>query len=198
MAASHLIICLHGIGASGAQMKPIADSWRGHFPGATFVTPDAPLKNCYGGNQWFKVDGMQLDPKRVQEARGAFDKTIGDVIRREGFDAKNGSIAFVGVSQGAIVALDAVASGRWKVGALVAFSGLLPPTAISRSGNQTPVLLIHGADDRTIPSMASTVAAGQLKAAGFEVEIDIEPRVGHTISLSGANKALQFLRRTLL
>ncbi|CUX67358.1 putative esterase [Agrobacterium tumefaciens str. Kerr 14] len=198
MAASHLIICLHGIGASGAQMKPIADSWRGHFPGATFVTPDAPLKNGYGGHQWFKVDGMQLDSARIQEARGAFDATIGDVIRREGFDGKNGSIAFVGVSQGAIVALDAVASGRWKVGALVAFSGLLPPTTISRSGNRTPVLLIHGADDRTIPSMASTVAAGELKVAGFQVEIDIEPRVGHTISLSGANKALQFLRRTLL
>jgi len=198
MAASHLIICLHGIGASGAQMKPIADSWRGHFAGATFVTPDAPLKNGYGGHQWFKVDGMQLDSARIQEARGAFDATIGDVIRREGFDGKNGSIAFVGVSQGAIVALDAVASGRWKVGALVAFSGLLPPTTISRSGNRTPVLLIHGADDRTIPSMASTVAAGELKVAGFQVEIDIEPRVGHTISLSGANKALQFLRRTLL
>ena len=198
MAAYHLIICLHGIGASGAQMKPIADSWRGHFPGATFVTPDAPLKNGYGGHQWFKVDGMQLDPVRIQEARDAFDRTIGDVVRREGFDGKTGSIAFVGVSQGAIVALDAVASGRWKVGALVAFSGLLPPTTISRSGNRTPVLLIHGADDRTIPSMASTVAAGELKVAGFQVEIDIEPRVGHTISLSGANKALQFLRRTLL
>ena len=141
---------------------------------------------------------MQLDSARIQEALGAFDATIGDVIRREGFDGKNGSIAFVGVSQGAIVALDAVASGRWKVGALVAFSGLLPPTTISRSGNRTPVLLIHGADDRTIPSMASTVAAGELKVAGFQVEIDIEPRVGHTISLSGANKALQFLRRTLL
>ena len=198
MAASHLIICLHGIGASGAQMKPIADSWRGHFPGATFVTPDAPLKNGYGGHQWFKVDGMQLDPVRIQEARDAFDRTIGGIIRREGFDGKAGSIAFVGVSQGAIVALEAVASGRWKVGALVAFSGLLPSTTISRSGSQTPVLLVHGAEDRTIPSMASTVAAGQLRAAGYQVEIDIEPRVGHTISLNGANKALRFLRRTLL
>jgi phospholipase/carboxylesterase len=197
MAASRLIICLHGIGASGAQMKPIADSWHGHLPHATFVTPDGPLKNSYGGHQWFKVDGMQLDPVRIQEARDSFDSTIGDVIRREGFDGNIGSVAFVGVSQGAIVALDAVASGRWKVGALVAFSGLLPPTTISRFGNQTAVLLIHGADDRTIPSMASTVAAGQLQAAGLQVEIDIEPGVGHTISINGANKALQFLRRTL-
>jgi phospholipase/carboxylesterase len=198
MAASHLIICLHGIGASGAQMRSIADSWRRHLPDARFVTPDAPLRNSYGGHQWFKVDGMELDPVRIQEARDAFDRTIGDVIRRKGFDGKTGSIAFVGVSQGAIVALDAVASGRWKIGALVAFSGLLPPTTISRSGNQTPMLLIHGADDRTIPSMASTVAAGQLNAAGFQVEIDIEPKVGHTISLNGANRALQFLRRKLL
>lgn len=198
MAASPLIICLHGIGASGAQMKPIADSWRGHLPDATFVTPDGPLKNGYGGHQWFKVDGMQLEPMRVKEARNAFDRTICDVIRREGFDGKTGSIAFVGVSQGAIVALDAVASGRWNVGALVAFSGLLPPTTISQASNLTPVLLIHGADDRTIPSMASIVAAEQLKAAGFQVESEIEPRVGHTISLTGASRALQFLRRTLL
>jgi len=198
MAASYLILCLHGLGASGAQMKPIADSWRRHLPNATLVTPDAPLKNSYGGHQWFKVDGMQLDPVRIQEARDAFDRTIGGIIRREGFDGKAGSIAFVGVSQGAIVALEAVASGRWKVGALVAFSGLLPSTTISRSGSQTPVLLVHGAEDRTIPSMASTVAAGQLRAAGYQVEIDIEPRVGHTISLNGANKALRFLRRTLL
>jgi phospholipase/carboxylesterase len=198
MAAPHLIICLHGIGASGAQMRPIVDSWRGHLPDATFVTPDAPLKNSYGGNQWFKVDGMQLDPVRIREARDAFDTRIGNVIRHEGFDEKSGKIAFLGVSQGAIVALDAVASGRWKIGALVAFSGLLPLTTIPRSRNQIPILLIHGADDRTIPSMASTVAAEQLKTAGFQVEIDIDARVGHTISLNGAKKALQFLRRTLL
>lgn len=197
MAASHLIICLHGIGASGAQMEPIAASWRGHLPDASFVTPDAPLKNSYGGHQWFKVDGLHLDPVRIQEARDAFDRTIANVIRREGFDGKTGSIAFVGVSQGAIVALDAVASGRWKAGALVAFSGLLPPATISRSSNQTPVLLIHGADDRTIPSTASAVAAEQLTAAGFKVEVDIEQTVGHTISFTGANKALQFLRRAL-
>jgi len=198
MAASYLILCLHGLGASGAQIKPVADSWRRHLPNATLVTPDAPLKRSYGGHQWFKVDGMQLDPVRIQEARDAFDRTIGGIIRREGFDGKKGSIAFVGVSQGAIVALEAVASGRWKVGALVAFSGLLPSTTISRSGSQTPVLLVHGAEDRTIPSMASTVAAGQLRAAGYQVEIDIEPRVGQTISLNGANRALQFRRRTLL
>lgn len=48
------------------------------------------------------------------------------------------------------------------------------------------MLLVHGAEDRTIPSVASTIAAGQLRGAGFSVELDIEPRIGHTISTAGA------------
>lgn len=198
MTASHLIIFLHGIGASGEQLVPLASSWRAHLPNFAFATPDAPLRNSYGGHQWFRVDGMQLDPERIRDAREGFDRKIRDVVAQEGFDRRLEKVAFVGVSQGAVVALDAVASGRWKVGALVSFSGLLPLTPISTGSHRPPILLVHGADDRTIPSVASTVAAGQLRSAGFDVELDIEPRVGHTISPSGAEKALAFLRRTFL
>lgn len=197
MTASHLIIFLHGMGASGEQLAPLASSWRAHLPGFALATPDAPVRNSYGGHQWFKVDGMQLDPERIREAREGFDRTIRDVVAREGFDHRLDRVVFVGVSQGAIVALDAVASGRWRIGALVSFSGLLPPTSVSRDGHRTPVLLVHGADDRTIPSAASTVAATQLRSVGFNVELDIEPRVGHTISTTGAGRALAFLQRVL-
>ena len=195
--AALLVILLHGLGASGAQMSPIAASWRSHLPDARFATPDAPYRNSYGGHQWFNVDGPQLDPARIREARAAFDKAVNAVVAKEGFQGRLESVALVGVSQGAIVALDAVASGRWKVGALVAFSGLLPPTSVSPASNSTPALLIHGADDRTISSVASTVAAAQLRAAGFQVELDIERGVGHTISQAGATKALRFLHEAL-
>jgi phospholipase/carboxylesterase len=197
MSASHLIILLHGIGASGQQLAPLASTWSAQLPTAVFATPDAPCRNGYGGHQWFEVDGMQLDPGRIREAREGFDRKIRDVITQEGFDERLGEVAFVGVSQGAIVALDGVASGRWGVGALVAFSGLLPPASVSPQNNRTPMLLVHGADDRTIPSVASTVAAGQLRAAGFSVELEIEPQVGHTISLTGADRAVRFLREAL-
>ncbi|MBD8687206.1 MULTISPECIES: alpha/beta hydrolase [unclassified Rhizobium] len=197
MLASHLIILLHGIGASGQQLAPLAPSWNGRLPNAVFATPDAPYRNGYGGHQWFKVDGMQLDPGRIRDAREGFDRKMRDVIAQEGFADRLRDVAFVGVSQGAIMALDGVASGRWSVGAVVAFSGLLPPTSILPESNQTPVLLVHGADDRTIPSVASTVAARQLRAAGFLVELEIEPRVGHTISVSGADTAVGFLRKVL-
>ncbi|WP_075292834.1 alpha/beta hydrolase [Pararhizobium arenae] len=197
MTADHLVIMFHGIGGSGAQLEPLAASWQRHLPKARFLTPDAPYRTSYGGHQWFKVDGLQFDPVRVVEVQQALDRIIADALKREGFADHLDRVAFVGVSQGAIVALDAVASGRWKVGALVAFAGLLPLTSLSTRDNTSQMLLVHGTDDRTIPPIASTSAARKLFDAGFSVELEIEPNVGHTISLTGAEKALGFLQRTL-
>jgi phospholipase/carboxylesterase len=193
---SSLVIFLHGIGASGAQLMPLAASWRASLTNTRFAAPDAPIHH-WRGHQWFSTEGDPLDPARIRLAREAFDALMNDVVHREGFSDVHDRVAFVGVSQGAIVALDAVASGRWKVGALVSFAGLLPPQRISSASNTTPVLLVHGQNDTTIPYMASTLAAAQLGTAGFKVELDVEPGVGHTISSSGAEKALAFLRRTL-
>jgi phospholipase/carboxylesterase len=192
-----LIIFLHGIGASGAQLLPFASSWRSSLPNTRFAAPDAPFHHAYG-HQWFSVEGNPLDPARIQAARSAFDELLTDVVRREGFEGHHDRVAFVGVSQGAIVALDAVASGRWKVGALVAFAGLLPPQPVSSASKGTPVLLVHGENDTTIPPMASRLAAAQLGTAGFKVELNVERGTGHTISSAGAQKALSFLQKTLL
>ncbi len=191
-----LIIFLHGIGATGAQLMPLASSWSNNLPETRFIAPDAPMHHRYG-HQWFSTEGNPLDPARILAARQAFDELITDAVRREGFADAQNRIAFVGVSQGAIMALDAVASGRWKVGALVAFSGLLPPQPVSPASKGTPVLLVHGENDTTIPPMASRRAAAQLGSAGFKVELDVERGTGHTISSTGAQKALSFLKRTL-
>lgn len=193
----NLIVFLHGIGASGAQLMPLAPSWRAQLPSTRFIAPDAPMHHrC--GHQWFSTEGNPLDPARILSAREAFDGLMNDLVRREGFADAHDRIAFVGVSQGAIVALDAVASGRWKVGGLVSFAGLLPPQPISTASKDTPILLVHGQADTTIPAAASTVAAAQLGRVGFRVGLDVEPGVGHTISSTGAQKALSFLKKSLL
>lgn len=197
MTESQLVIFFHGIGASGAQLQPLVKAWQAELPASVFATPNAPFGNGHGGHLWFKVDGLQLDPGRIREAREAFDLKIEDVISRAGFSDRLGQVAFVGVSQGAIVALDAVASRRWKIGALVAFSGLLPVVPPHSDGSHSPVLLVHGKDDRTIPPIASEVAAEQLRSAGFPVDLVVEPHVGHTISTTGAAQALDFLQRRL-
>ncbi|MFP3581665.1 dienelactone hydrolase family protein, partial [Arthrobacter sp. SIMBA_036] len=126
------------------------------LPNTRFAAPDAPMRHRYG-HQWFSTEGNPLDPMKVMAARKAFDELMDQAVCREGFADAHDRIAFVGVSQGAIVALDAVASGRWKVGALVSFAGLLPPQLGSPASKGTPILLVHGEADTTIPSAASTL-----------------------------------------
>ena len=191
-----LIIFFHGIGASSAQLKPLANSYRGSLPDARLVVPDAPFRHQHG-REWFSIHGDPLAPDRICRARKAFDATVSEIVMREGFNQALDRVAFVGVSQGAIMSLDAVASGRWHVGTLVSFAGLLPPVTVSNQSNRTPVLLVHGEDDQTIPAFASSIAAGQLSAAGFQVELELQPAVGHTISPTGADRALAFLKKTL-
>jgi len=196
-AYDNLVVFLHGIGASGAQLMPLGSSWRSSLSNTRFVAPDAPFHHRHG-HEWFSAEGNPLDPARIRAARTAFDELIGESVRQEGFEDRFDRIAFVGVSQGAIMGLDAVASGRWKVGALVAFSGLLAPQPVSSANKNTPILLIHGENDTTIPPVASRFAAAQLARAGFDVTLDIERGTGHTISRAGAEEALSFLQKMLL
>lgn len=179
-------------------MLPLASSWKTSLPAAQFATPDAPFRKSAGpGHLWFQVDGNQLHPDRLAEIRDAFDRTIDQIIRREGHEEALDRIAFVGVSQGAIVALDAVASGRCKVGAMIDYSGLLPLIPVSSESSGTPALLVRGQNNRTIPPLASILAASQLQAAGFKVKLKIELGVGHTISMTGAQLGLDFIRAHL-
>jgi phospholipase/carboxylesterase len=191
-----LVIFLHGIGASGAQLVPFALSWKSSLPTARFAAPDAPFRADAGtGHKWFNVDESELRPDRIHTIRQAFDDLVREIVEREGFGNDLGRVAFVGVSQGAIVGLDAVASGRWAVGAMVSFAGVLPPFPIAAANRQTPILLVHGQNDKTIPPSASTAAASQLKKAGFDASVALLQGVGHTVSPDGAQLALDFLQK---
>ncbi|MBW6424834.1 prolyl oligopeptidase family serine peptidase [Rhizobium sp. XQZ8] len=188
-----LVIFFHGVKGRGSVMDAIADSWRRTLPNTRFVAPDAPSPHRSGGYQWFVVDDQVMRPDRIEAARRAFDGLVADIVEREGFENDLENVAFVAVSQGAIMALDAVATGRWKVGALVSFAGLLPLPPTSPSSG-TSILLMHGGADRTIPSAASVAASGQLKSAGYDVSLKVFPDVGHTISSDEASEAAIFLR----
>jgi len=195
--ARRLVIFFHGIRSRGSVMEPVGNSWASVLPETEFASPDAPFANNNRGREWFIVDDQAMRPERIEAARRAFDELVSGIVKREGFESDLKNVAFVGVSQGAIVALDAVTTGRWKIGALVSFAGFLPlpPTSSSRD---TPILLMHGGADTRIPSIASVVAEAQLKAAGYDVTYKLFPGVGHTISTEEAQQAASFLRERLV
>ena len=193
-----LVIFLHGVNADGADLAPLGAQWRRSLPNTDFAAPDAPFSSGYGF-QWFSLDGITSANRfaRVAEARAPFDAVLRDIIAAHGLSDRLERVALVGFSQGSMMALDALASGRWAFGAVVAFSGRLaspPPLTPSLS---TPVLLIHGDDDSVIASSESEEAASVLKSLGVATRLHILRGVDHTISSDGALLAQTFLAKHL-
>ncbi|WP_200862161.1 alpha/beta hydrolase [Asticcacaulis sp. YBE204] len=194
-----LVIFLHGVGSEGAALIGLAKHWQAALPDTAFEAPDGPepfdMSPHVSGHQWFSVRGVTADNRaeRVAAARPAFDATIRTLMTKHGVDDP-AQVALVGFSQGAIMALDAVAAGRWPVAAAVAFSGRLSTTdPLASSG--TPVLLIHGRDDDVIPFGETEAAAQRLSAAGVAVEAHSLDGLGHSINAVGVRLGRDFLSR---
>jgi len=196
-----LVILLHGVGGHGLEMTPLSERWKSALPNTTFATPDAPDIFDLGpiGHQWFSV--KDVTPKnrgaRVKAARKSFDQTISAIIDLHGMTGRLQNVAFAGFSQGSIMALDAVARGRWPVGAMLAYSGRLATPAPYDPCCDTPVLLIHGREDNVIPVEESIRAHALLRDMGFAAELVLEENTGHTVSLNGTNLGRDFLKQNL-
>lgn len=191
-----LVIILHGVGARGSDVAPLGDALRNRLPKTDFVAPDAPFPFDQGGpmRQWFSITGVTPANRveRVVAAREAFDRTVHAILADHGLADRPDRVAFVGFSQGSIMALDAVASGRWPVAATVAFAGrLASPPPFLPSGAK--VLLVHGDADTVIPAAESEQASRLLQQAGADCVLRILPQVGHFITPEGVAMAGDFL-----
>ncbi|AHF77548.1 Phospholipase/carboxylesterase [Sodalis praecaptivus] len=196
-----LIILLHGVGSSGDDLLPLADAWKHQLPGCDFASPDAPTHSDFGqGYQWFSVVGVteQNRPRRIQAARASFDTTLARLMAVRGLEGQPEKVVLAGFSQGATMALDAVASGRWPVAGVVAFSGrLATPLPLTPAAAQTPVLLLHGGQDDVIPASESPLAARLLSAVGMKATAKIFPGLGHTLSPEGITLAGRFIAQAV-
>lgn len=191
-----IVIMLHGVGSRGDDLQPLADSWSATLPDTLFVSPNAPLRFEQGwGYQWFSITGVTSvnRPERVKAARDDFDAVIRDILRENDIDAANDKIILVGFSQGSIMALDALVSGRYPLTAVVAFSGRLASVEPFTPKRQSRALLIHGKADQVIPWTESQSAEQKLKALGLDVQLLLEENTSHTISSAGARTAARFI-----
>lgn len=194
-----LIILLHGFSRTGSDLTHLGDVWREILPAAVLAAPDAPFAFEEGpGRQWFSAAAASAENQGagIVAAREAFDATLREVIDRHGFARKPESVALAGFSQGAIMALDALASGRWPL-TVVAFSARLATPGPLAPAQGSAALLVHGEADKLIPATESERAADRLRAAGVDTELFIEPGLDHTISANGAMMAADFLARRL-
>lgn len=198
--AKGLVILLHGVGSNGEDLAGLGAHWSGDLPDVVFSSPNAPFRFEHGpGYQWFSLTGITPEnrPQRVEAAREAFDRQLTAILTQHQMQAQLNKVVLVGFSQGSIMGLDAVVSGRWPVAGLVSFSGRLASPTPYQVAADTPVLMIHGMADSVIPCAETETAASILREAGVTVSTQFDPSIGHTISAQGARSAADFIARCL-
>lgn len=198
--AKALVIFLHGVGSNGDDLAPIGRHWATLLPDVVFAAPNAPERFPAGfGWQWFSLADVTPEnrPGRVRAARAAFDATLSEIVAQHGFADRWQDVVLVGFSQGSIMALDALASGRYPLAGVVAFSGRLAVDGELTPQAHVPALLIHGQADDVIPWQESESAAARLRAASVPIDARFEPATGHTISAQGALHAAAFIGQCL-
>jgi phospholipase/carboxylesterase len=193
-----LVILLHGFGSNSSRLNPLRNAWSTLLPRTCFEVPNAPFYTCAGsGYEWFSANSESSCADRIVAAREDFDLIIDDVIRTHHLTGRLDRVAFAGFSQGAIMALDAVVSGRWPIAAVVAFSGRLSSPLPLAPASMTQTMLIHGEADPVMPVIETIEAAKTLTRLGFKVNTHTLPDLGHAISSQGAKIAGSFLSKIL-
>jgi phospholipase/carboxylesterase len=177
-----LILLLHGWGASGSAMAPLAQALRLAFPQAAVLAPDAPRAYEPGGaaRQWYGVDGLtpEVWPQRVASALPGLRGWVRAQQARLGVSPS--ATALGGFSQGAILSLALALQDDGIAGRVLAFGGCLTAQPLA-APRHTTVHLFHGSDDKVIPAEGSRQALAWLAELQGDATVDIAQGIGHLL-----------------
>ncbi|TAK29252.1 MAG: hypothetical protein EPO40_12650 [Myxococcaceae bacterium] len=193
---SSVVVMLHGYGANGADLRDVAQTLARDLPDTVFLLPDAPepMPGAPGARQWFALAGSD-DSLRREGVRRAVTGLVPAVDRElQARALPRSRLAFVGFSQGAMLALDLGLHMTPPPAGVVSLSGrLVHDTAPSPS--PAPALIVHGTSDARIPVSEAHHALSALARLHVRTESLILPGVGHTIAPQAMASAGSFLHR---
>ena len=190
--AKQLVIFLHGYGADGNDLIGLAQNWARVLPNAAFVAPHAPhpCAQVPAGRQWYPIpsSGNPGQNPDIAAALDGLDGFISDECARAALSEI--SVALVGFSQGARMALDA--GLRRNCAGIVGYSGTTyeAPTPRANSAMPPPVLLCHGDADHVVPIAAMFETLARLTGP---VRWHVARGLGHGIDSDGLAMGGEFL-----
>lgn len=192
--AAQLIVLLHGVGADGYDLIDMAVPWTAGLPHAAFVAPHGPepYDGAPYGRQWFSL--RDRTPARMMAGARLAAPILWETVEAElaRLDLAPDAAAFVGFSQGAMMALHAGLGHRPPPRAVLAYAGAwIPPDQVTPA----PVLLVHGQADEVVPWQRSLDAEKALTALGVPAETLWRPRLGHSLDEAGLAMGGLFLQR---
>lgn len=196
-----LVILLHGVGADGQDLIGLAPPLSGVLPDAEFLAPDGPepCDMAPFGRQWFSL--QDRTPSRMlgglQATAPILDAFIDEALAERGLT--DADLALVGFSQGTMMALHVAPRRPRACAGVLGFSGALlgPELLPAEARSKPPVMLIHGDADPVVPFGALAAAGTALDGAGFTVEAETRPGLGHGIDPEGLTAGARFLVQCL-
>ncbi len=187
--AQQLVVLLHGLGANGDDLTGLVPHWARLLPDAAFIAPNAPhpCDTAPFGLQWFSMRDMDAALSRagIEAVAPILDAIIDRELARHALD--DASLALVGYSQGAMMALHVALRRRRPCASVVGYSGMLvgPERLEAEISARPPVLLVHGTDDQVLPAVMMGIADKALQAAGVSVVTHLRPGLAHGIDGEG-------------
>jgi phospholipase/carboxylesterase len=196
--AEALVVLCHGVGADGYDLIDLAPWWAAALPQAAFVAPHAPepYDGAPMGRQWFPL--WDRTPALLEAGAEAAAAQLGGFIDAElaRLGLADDAYALMGFSQGAMTVLHAGPRRAVPPRAVLAFSGaLLAPLRLAETPSRPAVLLAHGEADEVVPASQSRAAEQALRQAGFAVETQYSPLLGHGIDEAGLTAGAMMLQR---
>lgn len=191
--ATELVLLFHGVGASAADLQPLAQAIAQARPGAFVVSVDAPRPSGLGrGREWFSVLGVTEEdrPQRIGEAMPLFRDTVAHWQRESGLGPRQTTL--VGFSQGSIMSLESTQAGEPLAARVIALAGRFAQPA-RRAPEGVRFHFIHGADDPVIAARFSVEGAQALQQRGADATADVLPGLQHGIDGRAAKLLLGYL-----
>lgn len=198
--AKQLVVFLHGYGANGDDLLTIGEDWGSALPDAAFVSPNAPqICDAFAaGYQWFAIRAVDRDlierEKPMMGVMPTLNAYLDEQLAKWGVDESQ--MVVVGFSQGAMMAMYTMPRRKKACAGVIGYSGMLvDATGLKENGIQKmPILAIHGDADGVVdPACLQDVDDG-FRAAGFDVETIMRPRLGHGIDPFGLMRGVDFCR----
>lgn len=189
---THTVICMHGLGASANDLRPLAQALQ--LPNVRFVFPQAPdvpvtINNGYLMPAWYDVRSMDFasavrsDHAGVDASCEAIKIVLANEQARYGIKPEN--IFLMGFSQGGSIALELGLHASHRFAGIIGLStlpakGVKTFEHLSPESHDAPIFLAHGSHDRVVPLVVGEHIRDALMKKHYQVEWCTAP-MEHTI-----------------
>ncbi|HYW49839.1 MAG TPA: alpha/beta fold hydrolase, partial [Gemmatimonadaceae bacterium] len=162
-----MLILLHGVGSTERSMAQHAPAFDLRFVVLSVRSPLTLGPDAFG---WFHVrftaTGPVINADEAQAGWRLLGEFIDDTVTR--YDADPTRVFLAGFSQGGIMALATLLAAPSKVAGAVVMSGRLLPEVLPHAASgdalrDTPLLIVHGADDEKLGVQYARWAREQLE-----------------------------------